>query len=458
VTTEELITETMPSINSGEAPSFVAGPYAAHFRWLYLWGRRVAEYGFVQCWVQLLTAVAGLMIVRTLAKPDYALYAIANSMQSTCHLLSDVGIGIGVRSIGGRVWSDRRRLGELIKTALDMRRIFALIAIPICIPITAWMLWRNGASTLLNVMLNGILLAGLIPLLSSSVFGVVPQLHGEYRRMQKLDFGNAALRLIMIGGLTLSRMNAWLAASVGAVTNWIELFCNRRWASDHADPTAPPDAEDRRELWRLTRSWMPNVIFFCFQGQVTLLILTLMGTSTEIADISALGRIGAIFVIFSTIFNNVITPRFACCRDNSRLLRLYVGLTLASIAMLVPVVAIAWLYPQPMLWLLGPKYEGLNHECGWVVTAACVTQFCGVLWALNSSKAWIRAQSIAFIPAITTAQLIAAWVLDLREFHNVLIFGLATALAPLPVYFVDAYIGFRRRDLVDTVTTDAARS
>ena len=324
--TEQLTAFPVPIADTIEPAATPIGKYAAHLGWLFLWGRRVAEYGFVQCWVQLLTAVAGLIIVRTLAKQDYALYAITNSMQSTCHLLSDVGIGIGVRSIGGRVWSDRRRLGELINTALGMRRLFAIFSIAVCLPIAAWMLWKNGASPLTNALLCLILLVGLLPLLSSSVFSIVPQLHGEYRRMQKLDFGNAALRLVMIGTLAISRMNAWLAASVAAVTNWIELFCNRRWASDHADSMAPTNSGDRHELWRLTKSWGPNVLFFCVQGQVTLLILTLVGTATNIADITALGRIAALFVVFSTVFNNVITPRFARCQDASRLLRLYVGL------------------------------------------------------------------------------------------------------------------------------------
>ena len=79
-----------------------------------------------------------------------------------------------------------------------------------------------------------------------------------------------------------------------------------------------------------------------------------------------------------------------------------------------------------------------------MITTACISQICGVLWSLNSSRAWIRAQSLAFIPAIVSAQLLAAYFLDLRVFHNVLIFGLVTVMAPLPVYFVDAFIGFRQ--------------
>ena len=57
--------------------------------------------------MQLIAGVAGILVVRTMAKEQYALYAITNQMQTACNLLADLGIGIGVRSIGGRVWQDR---------------------------------------------------------------------------------------------------------------------------------------------------------------------------------------------------------------------------------------------------------------------------------------------------------------------------------------------------------------
>jgi hypothetical protein len=134
------------------------------------WTLRLAEFGFVQGLVQLLTAVAGLLIVRTLSKPEYALFAIANSMQTTGNLLADIGIGIGVRSIGGRVWNDPARFGQLLNTTLGMHRRFAIISMSVCLPITMWMLWKNGASIAGIIGLTTVVAVGVIPLLASSVF------------------------------------------------------------------------------------------------------------------------------------------------------------------------------------------------------------------------------------------------------------------------------------------------
>jgi hypothetical protein len=407
------------------------------------WGMRLAEFGFVQGLVQLLSGVAGLLIVRTLSKPEYTLYAIVNSMQTACSVLADIGIGIGVRSIGGRVWDNRARFGQLLNTALALRHRFAVVSLSVCLPVTTWMLWRNQASALEIFGLTTVVIVGVFPLLASSVFNVSAQLHGEYRRMQKLDFGSAALRLTLVGGLVASWMNAFLAVSVGAVCNWLNAFFYRRWAHSYADATAPVNEDDRRELVRLSRRWMPNVIFFCLQGQITLFILSLIGNATGIADVTALGRLAVLFTVVAVTFGSLLAPRFARCQNPARLPRLYCLMVGGTILVLAPLALVAWLFPDPFLWLLGGKYAALRSECGWVVAAGCVSQLCSVMWSLNSSKAWIRLQSVAFIPAILGAQIVTAYSLDLRLFHNVLIFNLIGSAAPLPVYVLDAYLGLK---------------
>jgi len=67
-----------------------------------------------------------------------------------------------------------------------------------------------------------------------------------------------------------------------------------------------------------------------------------------------------------------------------------------------------------------------------------------VMWTLNSSKAWIRLQAVGYIPIILTAQAIAAACLDLRQFHDVLIFNLVSVAAPIPMFLLDAYAGLRK--------------
>jgi O-antigen/teichoic acid export membrane protein len=433
-----------PSVRGFDVQSASPSPLSSQAQWVLGWATRVAEFSFVQCWVQLLTGIAGILIVRTMAKDQYVLYAIANQMQTTCNLLADLGIGIGVRSIGGRVWQDRLRFGGLLNAALGLRRWFALFSIAACLPIAAWMLWKNAGSLATIILLCGVIVASVLPQLAATVLTVVPQLHGEYRRIQILDFSNAMLRLSMIAALAVTQMNALLATAVGAINNWVQMLVARRWVHDHAETTAAPNVADRRELIRLSLRIFPNVLFFCFQGQVTLLILTLVGNRVGIADVTALGRLAMLLTPLSVAFINVLVPRFAACQDPQRLPRLYLLLVAATALALTPILLAGLFAPGPLLWLLGSKYSTLKNECGLIVVTACVGQLVHVLHGLNTSRAWIRTLTTAWIPLTLAIQLLGALALDLKDFNNVLIFQLASASIPIPLLCMDAILGCRR--------------
>src|SRR5687768_9316734 len=91
--------------------------------------RMLTKFVSVQVAVQLLGAASGILLVWALSQQEYAYFTIANSMLATISILADSGVSIGLTSIGGRVWQDRFRFGELINTALKLRRYLALIAV-----------------------------------------------------------------------------------------------------------------------------------------------------------------------------------------------------------------------------------------------------------------------------------------------------------------------------------------
>ena len=144
-------------------------------------------------------------------------------------------------------------------------------------------------------------------------------------------------------------------------------------------------------------------------------------------------------------FANVLGPSFPRCQDPKRLPRLYLLLVGGTVMMLTPTVILTYLFPSAFLWLFGGRYSGLQNECVWVIAAASLSQIGVVMWNLNSGKAWILVQAHGFIPAILSAQALAAAFLNLRQFHDAIIFNLVVCAAPLPIYAVDAWIGLRTR-------------
>ena len=77
-------------------------------------GRIVGGFVTVQVIVQIIGFLSGILLIRVLDQREYAFFTIANTMQGILNLLADIGISIGLVSIGGRVWQDRTRFSELI--------------------------------------------------------------------------------------------------------------------------------------------------------------------------------------------------------------------------------------------------------------------------------------------------------------------------------------------------------
>ncbi len=97
--------------------------------------RRVGRFASVQVLVQLIGFAIGILLVRVLEQREYALFTIANTMQGTTNVLADIGISIGLVSIGGRVWQDDHCFGQLISTGLKPRRTLGAAAILVVAPL-----------------------------------------------------------------------------------------------------------------------------------------------------------------------------------------------------------------------------------------------------------------------------------------------------------------------------------
>src|SRR5437870_10041047 len=164
--------------------------------------RRIGNYALVQATVQLIAFSSGILLVRWLPQHEYAFYTIANAMQAALMLLADIGISVGLISIGGRVWQDPHRFGELINTGLGVRRKLGAFAILIITPVLYFMLIKNGAPFLYALTLIAVVLAGLLIQFSLGVLGVVPRLRADVSRIQVIDFSGATVRLILLVGLT----------------------------------------------------------------------------------------------------------------------------------------------------------------------------------------------------------------------------------------------------------------
>jgi O-antigen/teichoic acid export membrane protein len=405
--------------------------------------RRVGNYAVIQAVVQLLAFTSGILLVRWLPQREYAYFTIANAMQATLNVLADIGISVGVISIGGRVWQDQYRFGQLINTGLIVRRRLAALAFLIVTPLLYAMLARNGASSLYTLLLIVIVLIGFSIQLSIDVFAVVPRLRSDIARIQTIDFVCATARLALILGLVYVFARAGLAVAIGSAIFFLQYLLLRSYAAKVIDLKASENPEDRQEMVRLTKKLAANALFYCLQGQITVFLISFFGQrATEVAEAGALGRLAMISAVLMSTLTNIFVPAFARCQDRAKLRVLYVliagGVALFSLIVLGAAAA----FPDQFLLILGNRYTHLHRELVLMVSCAVFTAFGSTLWMLNSSRAWING-SWLYIPLTLATQIALIPFTDFSTVAGVLIFNLISTVPAVLLNIGLSYRGFR---------------
>jgi O-antigen/teichoic acid export membrane protein len=407
--------------------------------------------------VQLIGFTTGILLVRHLEQREYAFFTIANTMQGALNVLADIGISIGLISIGGRVWQDRQRFGELVSTGLKLRRKLGAASVLVVTPVLYLMLVRNGASVIYATVLIATVLGGLYVQLSFGVLDVVPRLHSDFRQIQKIDFTGSLARLAVIGALTLVFLNAGLAVLVGSGTLLLQYLMLRRYAAGMIDLHAAENAEDKKAMFGFIRSRAANAMFFCVQAQITIFLITFFGHRVgAVAEVGALGRLAMIFSVIGNLLTNIFAPAFARCQRREQLGRLYAAIIAGVAGFSLLVLGSAALLPDAFLFVLGGKYAHLQHALLLMVGGAVLHMMASTLWTLNASRAWIVG-SWLHIPLTLGTQLLLIPFTDFSSVEGVLTFNLISVVPNLLLNLGLSYRGFREPPPVET-DQDSARA
>ncbi len=410
--------------------------------------RVLGNFVLVQSIVQVIGFCAGILLVRRLDQREYAYFTITNSMQGTINLLADIGISIGLISIGGRVWHDRRRFGELINTALKMRRTLGAVAIIVITPVLYFMLSKNGAPLRYTAIMIAILIAGLLVQFAVGVLSVVPRLRSDVGKIQIIDLTGAAVRLLVLILLVFVFLNTAVAIAVSSFAIFIQYLMLRRYVAAAIDLSAPENPEDRRAMIGFIRNQAANAIFFCFQGQITVFLISFFARHpSSVAEVGALGRLAMIFIVINNLLTNIFVPAFARCQDAKKLRWQFAAIVSAVGGFSLVVTFAAAFFPNQLLFVLGNKYAHLQHELLLMVGASVLTALTGTIWGLNASKAWITG-SWLYIPLTLATQVALIPVTDFSSVSGVLRFNLFSAVPNLLLNLVLSFRGFRKPHVV----------
>ena len=186
---------------------------------------------------------------------------------------------------------------------------------------------------------------------------------------------------------------------------------------------------------------MAFTLYYGLQGQVSTWLISLHGSSTQVADVGALSRLGVLFSLATAPVVQVATPAFARCRERDKLRRQLLLTGGLFVLFSGGILLLVTLLPGPLLWLLGPQYAHLSMELRLAALVPAVTGLCGITWGLVMARGWIKSSALV-VPAGIAAQVAGVFLFDLTTVSGVLEFNLFVLLPILLLACLVIWRGF----------------
>jgi O-antigen/teichoic acid export membrane protein len=344
--------------------------------------QRLAHFLLGQSAVQGVNLVAGVALLWVLPPLEYALYIVAAGLIGAGNLGTDMGTGQAVITFGSRNREDRSLHASLFSGSQVVRARLFLFAVPV-LAMLGWVMmagqaWpvSHWAPCFLAVYLS-VLAQRRIP-----YFNALMNVRQDAAGLFATAFGPAVGRLVLTLVLCWYFPLAWMALLVNIVAlaaqDWLSRRHLRAILAAHTSATRTVV----HDIKRFIKPLVPGVIYVLVQGQLTILLLSVMHFTDSIAEVGALGRLGQILSLLAMLNPFFVQPTFAALRDKANIARRAAVLMGALVAFTVIVTMTAIVFPGLWLMILGPNYSHLRDLMGIAVAGPLVALIGGTLYTI----------------------------------------------------------------------------
>lgn len=392
--------------------------------------------------VQFLNVITGFLLIRWLDVKEFAMFGIALAFQSTITQLTDLGFSGSIVALAGSRGQDPEVLGGYLRSARHWRSrlqwgmlLVAGVAFPLIV-------WRQPWSAPIKGLLFVSIALGLL-FQNWNMYGTPLLVHRALRKYYTPQILGAVFRLAFCAALHAAGfLSAWVAALSAALLLGYTGFSYRRSSRSYIQEPARSQPERDAEMLRYLSPIIPSAVFVALQGQILIGIIAVLGSTQNIAEISALGRISQLFVILGA-FNLVFIEPYIARVPLSLLARRYFQILGVAVGIATVIATVGFVFPRPLLWLLGQNYSGLQNEIGWVVLNGCLCYLGGVLWTMHAARRWIFWWStIVYIGSTVLVQTVCVATMDLSHTLSVIWFGLISTFVGLGLQTAVGIYGF----------------
>jgi len=415
---------------------------ALHRDRLRRWIGIFSAYFTAQTLTQLLGIAAGVLFIRFMPVREFALYTLAFSAVSFFNFISDLGSTTSLLHFFHRATREGEAFEPYFAAVLSLRRAAFLLGaagVVLAFPLAAT---AKGFARRDVAFATAGILACVWFQIQTSIRVLALRLRDRYGRSYRAEVGGAGLRLALAGAIVgTGLLKAWLGIAASALGSALSTLLAR----PDAPVAAPPEGlgRHRRQILRYLLPTLPSALYFSIQGPLIVWLSATFGSTRTIAEVGALGRLGLLVGIFTSLIGIVFLPRLSRIGDERLYLARFLqfGALLAAIA--AAMVAVAAVFPRVLLFVLGAHYAGLDSELLLVIGAAGASLLDGYLVSVNFARSWTRWQTV-FLMVQVAIQASLIYLFPLSSTYNVLRFNFLSACLALGLQALIATIGFTR--------------
>lgn len=395
----------------------------------------------VQTGIQIVTLACGVLLVNRLPPADFAVFTVATAAFNILAVVADGGVMSAMMALGAEIRSDRVQTRALIEDVLRFRAVFTLIGFVACTVFSTLALTRLGLDpAFVAIVVATCAMYGAAATVQA-VWSVVLRLQSAFMALQRFDATAVVLRLLIVLIVVALGSGSMIAVASSLLPFVLVSVLCWRAGRAYAANEAPHGAYTER-IRPIVKSAFPAVLFFAFQGQLTVGLMGLMGSSTEVASAGALARVATVFSPLGPLLANVMAPRFAML-PSERVRRVFWSWGAAVVVLSLTITFFTYAAATPILAVLGPPYRSLRVEltlCMAIAALAFVETFVGLM---NKARGWMRLSWTIF-PLTLGLQGLALTIWDVGDLRGALTFSLVGGIGRLAAGFVQAHVSMRR--------------
>lgn len=405
------------------------------------WGRLIAVTGSAQAVIHIISFVSGILIIRFLPTTEYALYTLATAIYSNMVILADSGITASVMAQGGKVWQDSEKLGKVLTTGFQLRKLFGLGSIILSVPIMLYLLHHHGAGWWKAFAITLAILPAFFATLSGNLYEIIPNLHQSIVKLQKIKLVASVIRAIFIVvALYFFPYTILALLAYGIAQIWANKKL-KKLARSFIKATKKSSSAVRHEILKMIKRLMPECIYLCISGQITIWLISIFGTTAAVAQVGALGRIAVVLSFFGVMFGTLISPRFSRLSKNKELIfKRFIQIQVALFLVGILFIGGIWMFSSQLLWILGDSFANLELEIVLLMLGNFIGLFAVSNFYLCTSRGWVINPLIS-IPISMAAIISGAIIFDVSSLVGLFIFNIYINVVML---FMHITYGLRR--------------